>query len=108
MRTRAWAMKPLNTQLASWTQLRHDTVLYVEPSYSSGATCYSPAGFVEPVPAFWGKGAAMARAADRLAATPFPDVAVDPAAVRGRAAADGGRTAVRPPWAWGGPERNEN
>src|SRR6185295_5440772 len=28
MRTRAWAMKDLNTQLASWTQLRHDTILY--------------------------------------------------------------------------------
>src|SRR5262245_19054352 len=25
MRTRAWAMKTLNTQLGSWTQLRHDT-----------------------------------------------------------------------------------
>ena len=26
MSTRAWAMKTLNTQLASWTQLRHDTI----------------------------------------------------------------------------------
>src|SRR5262249_50820406 len=30
MRGRAWAMKSLNTQLASWTELRHDTVLYAK------------------------------------------------------------------------------
>ena len=32
VRTRAWAMKTLNTQLASWTQLRHDTILYAKQS----------------------------------------------------------------------------
>ena len=35
MRTRAWAMKDLNTQLASWTQFRHDTVLYAKQSYTT-------------------------------------------------------------------------
>jgi len=30
MRTRAWSMKTLNAQLASWTQLRHDTTLYAK------------------------------------------------------------------------------
>ena len=37
LRTQAWAMKSLNTQLASWTQLRHDTILYAKQSYTSGA-----------------------------------------------------------------------
>jgi hypothetical protein len=74
MRTRAWVMKGLNTQLASWTQLRHDTVLYVKPSHTTGVSCFYPAGFVEPVPAFWGKVEAMAaRSADLLEKTPFPD-----------------------------------
>ena len=38
MRTRAWAMKTLNTQLASWTQLRHDTILYAKQSYTAGGS----------------------------------------------------------------------
>ena len=53
MRTRSWAMKTLNTQLASWTQLRHDTLLYVKPSYTASIVCGYPAGFVEPRPGFW-------------------------------------------------------
>ena len=53
MRTRAWAMKTLNTQLASWTELRHDTLLYEKPSYTGNITCQYPAGFVEPRPEFW-------------------------------------------------------
>jgi hypothetical protein len=55
MRTRAWAMKSLNTQLASWTQLRHDTVLYAKQSYTEPLLCSYPAGFVEPLPRFWQK-----------------------------------------------------
>jgi len=53
MRTRAWAMKTLNTQLASWTQLRHDTILYAKPSYTGMLICMYPAGFVEPRIEFW-------------------------------------------------------
>src|SRR5262245_64703698 len=53
MRTRAWAMKTLNTQLASWTQLRHDTILYAKQSYAGGDSCVYPAGFVEPRVEFW-------------------------------------------------------
>jgi hypothetical protein len=53
MRTRAWALKTLNTQLASWTQLRHDTILYAKQSYTASISCEYPAGFVEPRPAFW-------------------------------------------------------
>ncbi len=53
VRTREWAMKTTMTQMASWTQLRHDTILYAKPSYTSGVLCEYPAGFVEPVPHFW-------------------------------------------------------
>ena len=55
MRTRAWAMKNLNTQLASWTELRHDTVLYAKQSYTEPVLCAYPAGYVEPHPEFWQK-----------------------------------------------------
>jgi hypothetical protein len=53
MRTRAWAMKTVNTQIASWTQLRHDTVLYAKQSYTAGYACFYPAGYVEPRTEFW-------------------------------------------------------
>lgn len=53
MRTRAWAMKTVNTQLASWIQLRHDTILYAKQSYAGTLCCYYPAGFVEPRSEFW-------------------------------------------------------
>jgi hypothetical protein len=55
MRTRAWAMKNLNTQLASWSQLRHDTILYAKESYTVPGLCSYPAGFLEPRPEFWAK-----------------------------------------------------
>jgi hypothetical protein len=60
MRTRAWAMKNLNTQLASWTQLRHDTILYAKQSYTAWVLCSYPTGFVEPVPNFWDAMKALA------------------------------------------------
>ncbi len=53
MRTRAWAMKTLNTQLASWTELRHDTVLYAKQSYTGPIICSFPDGWVEPQIEFW-------------------------------------------------------
>jgi hypothetical protein len=66
MRTRAWAMKSLNTQLASWAQLRHDTVLYAKQSYTMRPLCHYPAGFVEPVPHFWAEVERMVARAARL------------------------------------------
>ncbi len=60
MRTRAWAMKTLNTQLASWTQLRHDTLLYAKQSYTYPWLCEYPDGFVEPQVGFWQRLEAMA------------------------------------------------
>ena len=53
MRTGPWAMKTLNTQLASWTELRHDTVLYAKQPYTGAILCSYPDGYVEPRPAFW-------------------------------------------------------
>lgn len=60
MRTHAWAMKTLNTQLASWTQLRHDTILYVKAVYVGDILCEYPKGFVEPRPEFFRRLGVMA------------------------------------------------
>jgi len=72
MRTRAWAMKTLNTQLASWTQLRHDTILYAKQSYTTGGGgCLYPSGYVEPRVEFWNRLSAMAaRTAELVAGLP--------------------------------------
>lgn len=50
MRTAAWWQKSMNTQLASWTELRHDNLLYGKQSYTGELGCYYPTAFVEPVP----------------------------------------------------------
>ena len=55
MRTRAWAMKTLNTQLASRTHVRYATALYVRESYTPIVLCLYPKGYVEPRPAFWSR-----------------------------------------------------
>jgi hypothetical protein len=74
LRTKAWAMKSLNTQLASWSHLRHDTILYAKQSYTSNASCFYPAGFVEPVPHVWSRMEKMIqRAAELIDKTPFPN-----------------------------------
>ena len=36
-----------------WTQLRHDTILYIKQSMTGVPSCSYPAGYVEPVPLFW-------------------------------------------------------
>ncbi len=53
MRTEAWADEKLNTALGSWTELRHDTILYAKQPYSMGITCGTPDGIVEPYPTFY-------------------------------------------------------
>jgi hypothetical protein len=71
MRTNAWRHKTLVTQAASRAELRHDTLLYVKQSYSGGIGCEYPDGYVEPVPAFYGRmqqiGQRGAELADALA-----------------------------------------
>ena len=53
MQTAAWWQKSLNTQLASWAQLRHDNLLYAKPSYTGGVVCLFPESYVEPIPEFF-------------------------------------------------------
>jgi hypothetical protein len=53
MQTAAWWQKGMNTQLASWAELRHDNLLYAKQSYSGGAICSFPESYVEPVPEFF-------------------------------------------------------
>jgi DUF971 family protein len=50
MGTDAWQRRVLNTQLASWAELRHDTILYVKQSYTDGIACEFPDGYVDPYP----------------------------------------------------------
>jgi hypothetical protein len=52
-RGEAWGRRVLNTQLASWAELRRDTILYAKQSYSTGAVCEFPDAYVEPYPAFF-------------------------------------------------------
>lgn len=49
-RSEAWQRRLLNTQLASWAELRHDTILYVKQSYGVGVSCEFPDGYVDPYP----------------------------------------------------------
>jgi hypothetical protein len=66
MRTEAWQDKQLSAALASWAQLRHDTILYAKQSYTmrAGAAPMRPKmveGYVEPVPEFYGRLLALTR-----------------------------------------------
>ncbi|MBN1926893.1 MAG: DUF3160 domain-containing protein [Prolixibacteraceae bacterium] len=61
MRTSAWHQQKMNTQLASWAQLRHDNLLYAKPSYTGMTGCSYPCSYVEPYPDFY---AALATFAD--------------------------------------------
>jgi hypothetical protein len=40
----------MTTQLASWTELRHDNLLYAKQSYTGGVICAYPEAYLEPVP----------------------------------------------------------
>ena len=77
----AFQKRLLNSQLASWAELRHDTLLYAKQSYSDGASCSFPDAYVEPFPAFWGALADFGRVGHDLVSTlefgGEPDV-VDP------------------------------
>ncbi len=71
MQTAAWQQQKLNTQLASWTHLRHDNLLYAKQSYTGGTACSFPHSFVEPYPQFYHiLGEFAARAADFFAQRP--------------------------------------
>jgi len=51
--TEPWQRRLLNTQLGSWAELRHDTILYVKPSYTSVPACEFPDAYVDPYPDFF-------------------------------------------------------
>lgn len=53
MASKAWGQRMLNTQLASWAELRHDTLLYAKQSYTGGTTCEFPDAYVDPYPGFY-------------------------------------------------------
>jgi hypothetical protein len=58
MRNQAWEDKSLNTSLASWAELRHDTILYGKQSGAEMGDGSEPApykGYVEPNVRFWSK-----------------------------------------------------
>ena len=77
MRTRAWSKKTAETQLASWSQLRHDTILYAKSSYTGGLICVYPAGYVEPRLEFWSRLRRLAsRAADLLESLKYEGTAL--------------------------------
>lgn len=90
----AWGLKKLTTALGSWTELRHDAILYAKQSYTAYATGAAPGDYIEPpppvykavieeAPALYGRTAQCARAiADFPAAekvkdhfTKFADIA---------------------------------
>jgi hypothetical protein len=62
---RAWQRKQLQTQLASWAELRHDTILYAKQSFTVELICEYPTGYVEPYPAFFARVAVLAEQGKR-------------------------------------------
>ena len=54
MQTPAWSKRSLNSALASWTELRHDTILYAKQDYGVNFSS-GPSYYVEPVPEFFGR-----------------------------------------------------
>jgi hypothetical protein len=60
MRGLAWQAKELQTQLGSWAELRHDTILYAKQSYTAVASCEYPTGYVEPYPEVFARVARFA------------------------------------------------
>ncbi len=68
MRTETWQDRTLWAALASWAELRHDTILYAKQPYMAlagamppGQELPPPPGFVEPRPEFYARMLALAR-----------------------------------------------
>jgi hypothetical protein len=66
-----WGRRVLSSQLASWAELRHDTLLYAKQSYTSAFICSYPDARVDPYPGFYDalerlghKGQDLARSLD--------------------------------------------
>lgn len=63
MKTAAWQQCKLNTQLASWAELRHDNLLYARQSYTGITGCSFPYSYIEPYPQLYARIAAFAEKA---------------------------------------------
>ncbi|TMW64938.1 hypothetical protein Poli38472_009105 [Pythium oligandrum] len=59
--SKAWKCRQMNTQLASFAQLRHDTILYAKQGFTIGTRCEYAAGYVDPYPSFWSKMLQLAK-----------------------------------------------
>lgn len=67
--TEAWGRRVLNAQLASWAELRHDTLLYAKQSYTGSAGCVFPDAYVDPYPELYARLAAYASKGRELVAS---------------------------------------
>jgi len=62
MHSKAWLHKELNTFLSSWTELKHDTILYAKQIYAEmggGMPGVDDRGYVEPNPKLYARLAAL-------------------------------------------------
>ena len=66
LRSEPWARRLLSAQLASWAQLRHDTVLYAKPSYTGGIECEFPDAYVDPYPQVYARIQAYGELGEQL------------------------------------------
>ena len=64
MQTQAWTRKDLHTALGSWTELKHDTILYAKQAMAEmggGPPPEPPHGWVEPDPEAYARLLALTR-----------------------------------------------
>ncbi len=64
MHGKAWTRKNLNTYLSSWTELKHDTILYAKQVYAEmggGMDRVDDRGYVEPNPHLYARLAALVK-----------------------------------------------
>lgn len=69
----AFGRRMLETQLASWAELRHDNLLYTKQSYTAELGCEFPSAYIDPYPAFYAKLGAMAGRVQAAVAALPPD-----------------------------------